>query len=141
MVPLLMGQATFVVRLIPIFSFTVTLSWWRSLSYRNQSIDWSENQWTGFYMIGTSVMKELKQIFFSIKEKGNDSWCNWDFSHSSTSSTIENPKANFKFLLNLVLHFQFNLVFMETPVKSSVGITFRSSFQEAFCKKKLFTFI
>ena len=33
----------------------LTLSRWRPLSYRNQSA----NQWTGFYMITTSVMKEL----------------------------------------------------------------------------------
>ena len=36
----------------------LTLSCWRSLSYRN-----CENQWTGFYMIGTFVKKELKQVF------------------------------------------------------------------------------
>ena len=34
--------------------FSLTLSWRWSLSYRNQS-----NQWTGSYMIETSVMKEL----------------------------------------------------------------------------------
>ena len=33
----------------------LTLSWRRPLSYRNQSA----NQWTGFYMITGSVMKEL----------------------------------------------------------------------------------
>ena len=41
----------------------LTLSWGRSLSCRNQSIDFQiciSNQWTGFYMIGTSVMKKLK---------------------------------------------------------------------------------
>ena len=37
--------------------FPLTLSWRRSLSYRNQS---SANQWTGFYMITASLMKELK---------------------------------------------------------------------------------
>ena len=26
---------------------------------KNQSIDFSANQWTGFYMIGTAVKKEL----------------------------------------------------------------------------------
>ena len=36
----------------------LTLSCWRSLSYRN-----CENQWTCFYMIGTFVKKELKQVF------------------------------------------------------------------------------
>ena len=35
------------------------LSWRRSLYYRNQFIDCSANQWTGVYMIGISVMKEL----------------------------------------------------------------------------------
>ena len=34
------------------FKFLLTLSWWRPLSHRNQSI--------GFYMITASVMKELK---------------------------------------------------------------------------------
>ena len=36
---------------------SVTLSCWRSISYRNQSTDLESN---GFYMIGTSIMKELK---------------------------------------------------------------------------------
>ena len=36
---------------------SVTLSRRRSVSYRNQSIGF-----TGFYMIGTSIMKELKKI-------------------------------------------------------------------------------
>ena len=35
---------------------TFTLLKRRSLSYRNQCFS---NQWTGFYMLGTSVMKEL----------------------------------------------------------------------------------
>ena len=38
----------------------LTLSWRRSASFRNQSTDMQRNQWTAFYMIGTSVMKELK---------------------------------------------------------------------------------
>ena len=37
----------------------LTLSWRKSLSYKNQSIDLLCNQWTGFYMIGTSIIKEL----------------------------------------------------------------------------------
>ena len=37
----------------------LTLSWCRSLSYRNQSIDLSANQWTGFYITGASVMKVI----------------------------------------------------------------------------------
>ena len=40
--------------------FSITLSWRRPLPYRNQT--WA-NQWTGFYMIGTSAMKKLKQKF------------------------------------------------------------------------------
>ena len=47
--------------------FILTLSWRRSLSYRNQSIDLfrkicGENQWTCFYMITASVMKGLIQL-------------------------------------------------------------------------------
>ena len=38
----------------------LTFSWRRSLSYRNRSNDCSAKQWTDFYMIGTSIMKELK---------------------------------------------------------------------------------
>ena len=38
------------------FSFCLTLLWRRSLSYC------STNQWTGFYVIGTHVMKELRKI-------------------------------------------------------------------------------
>ena len=41
--------------------YNLTLSWRRLLSYRNQSI-YSANQWTGFYMITASVMKELIRI-------------------------------------------------------------------------------
>ena len=37
---------------------SLTLSWRRFLSYKNQSTD--VHQITGFYIIGTSVMKELK---------------------------------------------------------------------------------
>ena len=38
---------------------SLTLSWRCYLSYRNQS---RANQWTGFYTIGTSVMKELNML-------------------------------------------------------------------------------
>ena len=41
---------------LPWPSWELTLSWRRPLSNRNQSA----NQWTGFYMIVASVMKELK---------------------------------------------------------------------------------
>ena len=41
----------------------LTLSWRGFLSYRNHSIDLLWNQWTGFYMIGTSVMNDLKINF------------------------------------------------------------------------------
>ena len=42
------------------------------LSYGNQSIDCSANKWTGFYMIGTSDMKELItfQLFTKRKKSG-----------------------------------------------------------------------
>ena len=46
---------------------TLTLSWQRPLSYRNQSIDLLVNQWTGFYMITASVMKELTHFYDEIK--------------------------------------------------------------------------
>ena len=41
--------------------FHLTLSWRQPLSYRNQS-----NQWTGFYMITASVMKELSILICKI---------------------------------------------------------------------------
>ena len=37
----------------------LTVSWRRPLPYRNQPIDLQNNQWTGFYMTTTPVMKEL----------------------------------------------------------------------------------
>ena len=40
-------------------AFPLILSWRRYLSYRNQFIDLLCNQWTGLYIIGTSVIKEL----------------------------------------------------------------------------------
>ena len=39
----------------------LTFSWWRPISYRNQS-----NQWTGFYMISASVMKGLIKNVYSV---------------------------------------------------------------------------
>ena len=36
---------------------SLTLSWWRSIC--------RANQWTGFYMIGTSIMKELNTLSFN----------------------------------------------------------------------------
>ena len=33
--------------------------------HRNQSTDLQANQWTGFYMIGTSVMNELSRVIFN----------------------------------------------------------------------------
>ena len=49
------------------FLLSLTISWQRPLSYRNQSIDFSPlicstNQWTGFYMNTASVLKELKLL-------------------------------------------------------------------------------
>ena len=41
----------------------LTLSWWRFLSYRNQSVDSQSKSMDWFlYMIGTSVMKELMTL-------------------------------------------------------------------------------
>ena len=38
---------------------SLTLSWQRSISYRNQSIYLQTDQLAGFYMVGTSAMIEL----------------------------------------------------------------------------------
>ena len=43
---------------------SLTLSWWRSLSYKTNLLICSANLWTSFYMIGTSVIKEVKRRFF-----------------------------------------------------------------------------
>ena len=48
----------------------LTLSWRRSLLYRNQSIDLQSKSmvsiwFSGLYMIGTAVFKELKEILWS----------------------------------------------------------------------------
>ena len=39
-------------------SIFLTLSWRKSLSYRNQSLICSVNQWTSFYMIRTSIISK-----------------------------------------------------------------------------------
>ena len=46
------------------FKSQLTLFWRRSLSYRNHPLICCANQWTGFYVIGVSVMKELKNILY-----------------------------------------------------------------------------
>ena len=38
---------------------SITLSRQRLLSIETSQLIWRANQWAGFYMIGTSVMKEL----------------------------------------------------------------------------------
>ena len=55
-------RATFTIQSMNHLSAILTLSWRRRLSYRNQSIC-SANQWTGFYMITASVMKEFNKTF------------------------------------------------------------------------------
>ena len=51
----------------------LTFSWRRPLSYRNQSIVCSANQWTGFYMITVSAMKELIAVetLFQLKSSSS----------------------------------------------------------------------
>ena len=44
----------------------LTLSWRRSLLYRNHPIDLL---WTGFYMIRTSVIKELRPYQTSVQNQ------------------------------------------------------------------------
>ena len=46
----------------------LTLPWRKPLSYRNQSIDLLTNQWTGFYMITSSVIKELSLQLISCQK-------------------------------------------------------------------------
>ena len=41
-------------------------SWRRYLSYRNQVIDCRASQWPGFYIIGTSVMKKLREEWWQL---------------------------------------------------------------------------
>ena len=44
----------------------LTVSWWRSYHVESSPLIRKVNQWTGFYMIGTSVMKELDSIFLRL---------------------------------------------------------------------------
>ena len=53
---------------------TLTLLWQRSLSYSNQF-----GLRTGFYMIGTSVMKELRRPLSIILQKSFLTWYNAEF--------------------------------------------------------------
>ena len=72
-------------RFLELYVFLVLiLSWRRSLSCRNKSIDLllisSGNQWTGFYMTGTSVMKYLRPISPSCRNKSSDlDWKSIDY--------------------------------------------------------------
>ena len=50
--------------LIEIPCSMLTLSWWRSLSCRNQSIDLLWKSGSVFFIIGNSVMKELRKKTF-----------------------------------------------------------------------------
>ena len=50
-----LSNASFVIQDVMQRLYCLSLSWRRSLPYRNQS-----NQWAGFYIIGTSVVKEIK---------------------------------------------------------------------------------
>ena len=72
-------------RFLELYVFLVLiLSWRRSLSCRNKSIDLplisSGNQWTGFYMTATSVMKYLRPILPSCRNKSSDlDWKSIDY--------------------------------------------------------------
>ena len=46
--------------LTPSCAYYSALSWQKSLSYKTSPLICSSNQWTGFHMTGTSVMKKLK---------------------------------------------------------------------------------
>ena len=47
----------------------------------------------------------------------------------------KNLQQTLNFFLKHVLHFLLNFVVMETPVKSSIGSSFRSTCPELFCEK------
>ena len=49
----------------------LTLSRQSFLSYKNQSTDLQINQWTGFYMIETSIIKELLNVFRLLLTSGH----------------------------------------------------------------------
>ena len=51
-------------QLLSVSHHSLTLSWRRSLSYRNSTLFCRENLWTGFYRRGTSVKKELNSRRF-----------------------------------------------------------------------------
>ena len=58
----------------------LTLSWRRSLYFRNRSIVCSANQWTGFYMIGASVIRvntSIVKFYFLLKLCEN--WISFSF--------------------------------------------------------------
>ena len=79
---------------------TLTLSWRRPLSYRNQSIDLRSNMvsiWYGFYMIMASVMKELKSVFFKLSffVRRKSVSIQWSSDHALLSYLLE-CKYNFE---------------------------------------------
>ena len=51
--------------------FCLTLSWRGPLSYRTSPLICRADQWTGFYMITVSVMKELNSVFVILKTSRN----------------------------------------------------------------------
>ena len=56
--------------------YQLTLSWCRSLSYRDSPLVWRANQWAGFYMAGTFVMKELNfetSVISALQKSSQDS--------------------------------------------------------------------
>ena len=56
----------------------LALSWRRSLSYKNQ-IAIIQNQWTGFYMIRNSVLKELMHLWTTLdRETLSNDYANKD---------------------------------------------------------------
>ena len=95
------GGATF--SLSCFCSNSLTLSWRRFVSYRSQSItlhsksiDLHSNQWTSFYMIETTVMKELMNCIFRCETKRKDDLLEIRLvlisNCSETVSTIKNYK-------------------------------------------------
>ena len=66
-----------------------TLSWRKFLSIETSPLNCRANQWTGFYMTGSFVMKELKAAVwkcwkFSIPELFTDVWFSLSYSQNLT---------------------------------------------------------
>ena len=85
------------------FSRSLILSWWRSYHIGTSPLIWRANQWTVFYMIGTSIMKELilslilkQDAYWELSQTSKmelcasilDLWQGSDYAFGSNSSEV-----------------------------------------------------